>query len=847
MACASHHINSLSIDSDGWIVAPGHHAEDAPPIIVTRSCERLLKGTKLDLSAILLKEGRGGESVDRAALENLEHNPGLPGHIEKVMADIRRLGGPSETDLKKRAKERGGGDGRNKRGRRNKAAQLEEQRRLRQQKQNSQEELEGNEDELRSDDDGENDDDEDGSPDEEEDIPVELRLAATFNTLRVLITLFRPIVDHPLQKDWALKMKNGPSIKKDGRHRFYLFSDQVYACVSTGGWNEKARKYKELLNELGIGLFESMSKRNSDGVYEENPRDWIASLFDHELFASEERLADKCMAVEDANPDAAAKLHDALMNRFETEHDKKQYMLTRAIDALQDKLMSAISRRFKGARLTVYGSCLSGLALEGSHDVDCSVFIPELDRLKRDFDGDLISGEEYEKKMRRIIYKVRDCLEYDRSRSFADLFAITRARVPVIKGTDVQARNPYTQDGHLSFDLCFLNDIAVANSSLLREYSLFDGRVRIMMLAVKSFAKANGIASAADGTLSSYSWLNMVVFYLQSIGLLPALQCPQMMEEHDFAPDTTNHWHSVNGLETHFLSKEMVTKRRIWEPSPHVADANTATLLLGFFRFYANVFPTQTVAGSIRYGTCSLQKTAFHQTSKSWRICIEDPFETFNSHCPHDLGIHVKEDGQRKINDHLLGAAMAMEALMQDEMASEEVVSEFLCKLLGQKGKEEVQARNAPQQNRGGRGGQSKNSGNADKRGGARPQMKGGGRGRGGRGRGDGGRGGRGGGGRGGRGGGGKDRPDNTQQKNGRQKNNASTSMQDAQTSQQRMQISLADEDREQRERIIQRKLAKRARFKQKQKERKAAAKKDKDNAAQQLAAKPLSGEKAEQ
>ncbi|KAL7541209.1 hypothetical protein ACHAXR_010721 [Thalassiosira sp. AJA248-18] len=372
------------------------------------------------------------------------------------------------------------------------------------------------------------------------------------------------------------------------------------------------------------------------------------------------------------------------MNRFENEHDEKQLQLQLSIDRLQDKLAFAISRRFNGSRLTVYGSVLSGLALEGSHDVDVSIFIPELDRLKKNFDRGTVSASEYEKKARRIIYQVRDSLEYCRSRSFADLFAITRARVPVVKGTDVHAQNPYTHDGSLSFDLCFLNDIAVVNSSLLREYSLFDNRVRILMLSVKSFAKLNGIASAADGTLSSYSWLNMVVFYLQCIGFLPALQCPKMMQEHDFEPDQNgNPWHSINGLDTFYLTKEMVTKRNIWERQIHVNDASTTRLLFGFFNFYSIVFPQQTVAASIRFGKPSLQKTSLSKTSKLWRLCVEDPFETCSSHCPHDLGCHIKEDGQKRISEHLSRASRKLGAFMQEKMACDDTISTFLCQFLG--------------------------------------------------------------------------------------------------------------------------------------------------------------------
>ena len=83
----------------------------------------------------------------------------------------------------------------------------------------------------------------------------------------------------------------------------------------------------------------------------------------------------------------------------------------------------------------------------------------------------------------------------------------------------------------------------MVNSSLIREYSLFDN-VRVLMLSVKSFAKLNRIASAADGTASSYTWMVLVIFYLQCIGYVPNLQCPNLLEDHDFEVDPTNPWHA---------------------------------------------------------------------------------------------------------------------------------------------------------------------------------------------------------------------------------------------------------------------------------------------------------------
>mmetsp|Transcript_5997 Transcript_5997/g.13608 ORF Transcript_5997/g.13608 Transcript_5997/m.13608 type:complete len:402 (-) Transcript_5997:294-1499(-) len=214
-----------------------------------------------------------------------------------------------------------------------------------------------------------------------------------------------------------------------------------------------------------------------------------------------------------------------------------------------------------------------------------------------------------------------------------------------------------------------------------RIHSLFDKNVRILMLSVKSFAKRNGIASAADGTLSSYSWLNMVVFFLQCVGMLPVLQCPTLMEQHGFKPDPTDRWHCIAGLETSYVSKDMVAKKNIWQRSSQINDASM--LLYGFFNFYSSIFPQLTVAASIRYGKMSLHKTSFPKTSRSWRLCMEDPFETCNSHCPHDLGCHVKEDGQKRISEQLKRAAVDLAKLMQQPMAGGDTISAFLFGFLG--------------------------------------------------------------------------------------------------------------------------------------------------------------------
>lgn len=731
-----HHICHLSIDENGWIIpakkssvsteeaaaattAEDKNASSSPSINIpiTKKCRQLLAELKFSNLSIdifadeVCQTCATKDDVDVALLQELPYSDKIPELLRAVIADVRRMGGPSAREKDRsnatnsnedgedengevvvvRKKRKGRGKGR--------IAQLEEQQRLRleqeAQKNNSvitEEDDEGD----NVDDDAENnaDDDSDGGNDDNDQVDSsennnenaefnsDLRLASTFNTLRVLISILRPILDHPHHKSDALKMKHAPNKKKVD---YYMISTHVYSPVSKGSWSDVRHSFVRMLNEVEPSLFQKVMKRtNNDTQYEFNVKDWVVSLFNHDQLSSKEYVAkqsigeDLLEACKDPNH-ASHKFNSVLLDRFQNDGDEqKQRKLQESIRNLQMKLSKAISRNFPDVRLTVYGSCLSGLALEGSHDVDVSVYIPQLDHLKQDFDAGVISASQYEQKMKKVLFRIKGSLQ--RSESFVEVFAIVHARVPVVKGIDVRAKNPYEEDGSLAFDLCFLNDIAVVNSNLLREYSLFDNnRVRILMLSIKSFAKSNNIASAANGTLSSYSWLNLVVFYLQCIGFLPTLQCPKLMDDHGFKPDPGgNRWHSINGLETFYLTETIVSQTQVWEQSPLCADANLPVLLYGFFNFYCNVFPQQTVAASIRLGEMSLQKTSFKDSSKIWRMCIEDCFETYYSHCPHDLGCHLNDRGQEQMLDRFDQMTNDLGYLLKQESVTENLIKTFV-------------------------------------------------------------------------------------------------------------------------------------------------------------------------
>lgn len=169
-----------------------------------------------------------------------------------------------------------------------------------------------------------------------------------------------------------------------------------------------------------------------------------------------------------------------------------------------------------------------------------------------------------------------------------------------------------------------------------------DESVRELMIAVKKWAKGNRVCAAQDNTLSSYAWMCMVVFYLQCISYVPNLQCPNLTEKAGIQRDPENYWHNVNDLDTFYLTREQVQK--VWKrPDVFGNQAYSCTgLLYGFFHFYATDFTRSVSMLSMKRGKEEiLPKTAFRKCSAFF--CIEDPFETFDSHMPHDLGIPVNE------------------------------------------------------------------------------------------------------------------------------------------------------------------------------------------------------------
>lgn len=334
---------------------------------------------------------------------------------------------------------------------------------------------------------------------------------------------------------------------------------------------------------------------------------------------------------------------------------RKQYLL--AIERLRQRVEYRIrlgkkGHEFDDAHLDVYGSCLSGLSLGKNADVDLSLSFSLGVKYKQEFDSGDMTAKKYSRHVKHCVFRIKSKLE--RSPEFTHIEAVPNARVPVIKGIYLEANNPHSEDGSLHFDICLLNDIAVANSGLIKEYSDMDIRIKSLMIAVKKWTKDNKINSAQDNTLSSYTWINLVIFYLQCIGFVPNLQCPKLMRDcnHEMGwGKSRRRQDNINNLNTAYL-KWNGQADCVWQRSQSVDDAyaSVSILLYGFFRFYAHDYPIHTHLVSIkRGGNVRLPKTMFSDRA-SLHLCIEDPFETYDSHFPHDLGVPADEAGSMLIS-----------------------------------------------------------------------------------------------------------------------------------------------------------------------------------------------------
>ncbi|XP_078107333.1 terminal uridylyltransferase 7 [Sander vitreus] len=267
---------------------------------------------------------------------------------------------------------------------------------------------------------------------------------------------------------------------------------------------------------------------------------------------------------------------------------------------------------FAGAKLQLFGSSKNGfgfrqsdldicMVLEGQEtidDVDCISIIESLARLLKKHPG------------------------------LKNILPITTAKVPIVKFYHVRTG--------LEGDISLYNTLALHNTNLLASYAAIDRRVKILCYVMKVFAKMCDIGDASRGSLSSYAYTLMVLFFLQQRNP-PVIPVLQEIYDGKKKPEVL-----VEGWNVYFFDN-LKSLPSYW---PHYGK-NTETvgeLWLGLLRFYTEDFDFREHVVCIRLHSCL---TTFNKQWTSKYIVIEDPFDL-----NHNLGAGLS----RKMTNFIMKA-----------------------------------------------------------------------------------------------------------------------------------------------------------------------------------------------
>ena len=86
---------------------------------------------------------------------------------------------------------------------------------------------------------------------------------------------------------------------------------------------------------------------------------------------------------------------------------------------------------------------------------------------------------------------------------------ITATKVPIVK--------MFHGKFNIDADISLYNVLASENSAMLALYADIDERFKVLGYLVKLFAKCCDLCDASKGSLSSYAYLLMMLYYLQQV------------------------------------------------------------------------------------------------------------------------------------------------------------------------------------------------------------------------------------------------------------------------------------------------------------------------------------------
>uniref|UniRef100_A0A8C5XR81 Terminal uridylyl transferase 7 n=1 Tax=Microcebus murinus TaxID=30608 RepID=A0A8C5XR81_MICMU len=209
-----------------------------------------------------------------------------------------------------------------------------------------------------------------------------------------------------------------------------------------------------------------------------------------------------------------------------------------------------------------------------------------------------------------------------------NILPITTAKVPIVKFFHLRSG--------LEVDISLYNTLALHNTRLLSAYSAIDPRVKYLCYTMKVFTKMCDIGDASRGSLSSYAYTLMVLYFLQQRNP-PVIPVLQEIYKGEKKPEIF-----VDGWNIYFF--DQIDELPAYWPEYGKNTESVGQLWLGLLRFYTEEFDFKEHVISIR------RKSLLTTFKKQWTskyIVIEDPFDL-----NHNLGAGLS----RKMTNFIMKA-----------------------------------------------------------------------------------------------------------------------------------------------------------------------------------------------
>ncbi|NWX43550.1 TUT7 uridylyltransferase, partial [Steatornis caripensis] len=283
-----------------------------------------------------------------------------------------------------------------------------------------------------------------------------------------------------------------------------------------------------------------------------------------------------------------------------------------AREHIRQNLENFIRQDFPGTKLNLFGSSRNGFGFKQS-DLDICM---TMDGLETAEGLDCI----------RIIEDLAKVLK--KQSGLRNVLPITTAKVPIVKFFHVRSG--------LEVDISLYNTLALHNTRLLSSYAAIDPRVKYLCYTMKVFTKICDIGDASRGSLSSYAYTLMVLYFLQQRNP-PVIPVLQEIYKEQKKPEIL-----VDGWNVYFFDK--IEELSVVWPDCGKNTESVGQLWLGLLRFYTEEFDFK------EHVICIRRKNLLTTFKKQWTskyIVIEDPFDL-----NHNLGAGLS----RKMTNFIMKA-----------------------------------------------------------------------------------------------------------------------------------------------------------------------------------------------